>query len=81
MKGDLDIMYRIIAKNKENTEGYAEIIESVHPIGNGRAFVYPVPGGLGYFCDIDELIDIDEADILHKCGSSMVKVRLKGEEK
>ena len=73
-------MYRIIAKNKEHTEGYAEIIESVHPIGDGRAFVYPV-SGIGYFCDIDELIDIDEADILHKCGASLVKVRLKGEEK
>ena len=73
-------MYRIIAKNKEHTEGYAEIIGSVHPVGDGEAFVYPV-SGIGYFCKIDELIDIDEADILHKCGSSLVKVRLKGEEK
>ena len=74
-------MYHVFAKNKEGSEGFAEAIESVHPIGNGRAFVYPVHGGLGYFCNIDELIDIDEADILHICGSSLVKVRLKGEEK
>ena len=73
-------MYRIIAKNKENTEAYAEIIESVHPIGKNRVFVRPV-SGIGYFCDVDEIIDIDEADIIHKCGISLVKIRLKGDDK
>ena len=72
-------MYRIIAMNKERTEGYAEIIESVHPIGKNRAFVLPV-SGIGYFCNVVELIDIDEADIIHHCaGGCVVKVRLKGD--
>lgn len=74
-------MYHVIAKNKEGTEGFAEAIESVHPIGKNRAFVLPV-SGIGFFCDIDELIDIDDGDILHRCaGGVMVKVRLKGDGK
>ena len=72
-------MYHVFAKNKDGTVGFAEAIESVHPIGKNRAFVLPV-SGIGFFCDIDELVEIDEADIIHHCaGGCVVKVRLKGD--
>ena len=41
-------MYHVFAKNKDGTVGFAEAIESVHPIGKNRAFVLPV-SGIGFF--------------------------------
>ena len=72
------MLIRVIAKSKDRTECYAEIVDSVHPFDGDLVFVEPV-SGFGYFCNVSEIIDIDEADILHKCGMSIVKIRLKGD--
>lgn len=75
------MLIRVIAESKDRTECYAEIIESVCPIGRNRAFVEPV-SGVGFYCDESEIVDIDESNIVHKClGGSIVKIRWKGEEK
>ena len=72
-------MYHVFAKNKEGTEGFAELVQRVHPVGDGRCWIEPA-SGIGFFGSYDDLYS--DVDIIRVCaGGNILKVRLKGEEK
>ena len=72
-------MYHVFAKNKEGTEGYAELVTHVYPVGDGCCWIEPA-SGIGFLGSYDELVS--DVDIIRVCaGGNIVRVRLKGEEK
>lgn len=66
------MLFKLMARKGD--EAYVEIIKDVIPVG-GRFFCIP-ESGVGFFADVNEIYD-DEPEIIHKVGSSMLKIKWK----
>ena len=78
MKGrELIMVFRIMARNKEQTEAYAELLSCVELMADGRVFCIDLDGGAS-FTDRDAIM-YDPTIIKDVCRSSAIyKINLDG---
>ena len=69
------MIFRIIAKNKERTEAYAELLDHIELMADGRVFCVPIDGGC-YFAARSEIMY--NANIIHKSTDRIYKILLDG---
>lgn len=69
--------YRIIAKNKEHTEAYAEKLSNIRLLDHDECYVASVNGS-AYYCPDSELVLNPE--VIRECsGGWLYRIRLEAE--
>lgn len=69
------MIFRIIGKNKERTEAYAELLDHITLMADGRVFCFSIDGSC-YFAARSEIMY--NATIVHKSTESIYKILLDG---
>ena len=69
--------YRIIAKNKEHTEAFAEKLRNIRLFDHDECYVVSVMG-TAYYCHVSELVLNPE--VIRECaGGWLYRIRLEAE--
>lgn len=69
------MIFRIMCKNKERTDAYADLLERCELLANGRVFCVSVDGGC-YFADRSEIMI--NPSIKHQSNRNIYKINLDG---
>ncbi len=69
------MIFRIMCKNKERTDAYADLLERYELLSNGRVFCVSVDGGC-YFADRSEIMI--NPSIKHQSTQNIYKINLDG---
>ena len=76
MAVEVGMLFRIMARNKEKTEAYAERINRVRILSDGRAYVEDMKGSY-YFASVDDIVH--DPVIIRRCSADwLYKIKLEG---
>lgn len=69
------MIFRIIAKNKERTEAYAELLDDITLLADGRVFCVSIDGSCCFAARSEIMYN---ANIIHKSTDRLYKILLDG---
>lgn len=76
MAMEVDMLFRIMSRNKDRTEAYAERINRVRILSDGRAYVEDMQGSY-YFASQEDIIR--NPVIIRRCSADwLYKIKLEG---